>query len=142
MFSVSFSGVFFFNNIFSGSALTAENLTAVVKATGNDVPAYYPTLFAAYLEKSGGCDKFCKLGGGGKNMFFVFFQTPRNAMHTNGTPITTPLPPPTPPPPTQTDITTNPVVYIYLLVRCNFNATVGGCVGHRCRVGRCDMDGC
>lgn len=57
----------------SGSALTAENLTAVVKATGNDVPAYYPTLFAAYLEKSEGCEKFCKLGGGGKYYRFLFF---------------------------------------------------------------------
>lgn len=54
------------SDICKGSALTAENLTEVVKATGNDVPAYYPTLFATYLEKSEGCAVFCKMSAGGK----------------------------------------------------------------------------
>lgn len=48
-----------------GSALTAENLSDVVKATGNEIPSYYPTLFAAFLEKSGGCAEFCKMSAGG-----------------------------------------------------------------------------
>ena len=46
--------------------MTAENISAVVKATGNEVPAYYPTLFASMLEKSGGCAQFCKMSAGGK----------------------------------------------------------------------------
>ncbi|CAN0391593.1 unnamed protein product, partial [Ectocarpus sp. 13 AM-2016] len=29
----------------AGSVLTAENISAVVAATKNEVPAYYPTLF-------------------------------------------------------------------------------------------------
>lgn len=57
----STSAVYFIDG--PGSVLTAENITSVVKATGNDVPAYYPTLFASMLEKSDGCAMFCKMGG-------------------------------------------------------------------------------
>lgn len=62
MYSIVLSTFFFL----SGSVLTAENISAVVKATGNEVPAYYPTLFASMLEKSGGCAQFCKMSAGGK----------------------------------------------------------------------------
>lgn len=56
----------------SGSVLTAENISAVVAATKNEVPAYYPTLFAAMLEKSDGCAQFCKMSAGGKRTFPCF----------------------------------------------------------------------
>ncbi|CAM9561799.1 unnamed protein product [Ascophyllum nodosum] len=50
-----------------GSSLTAENLTDVVKATGNEVPSYYPTLFASFLEKSEeGCACGSEESGGGR----------------------------------------------------------------------------
>eukprot|EP00903_Cladosiphon_okamuranus_P014787 g13699.t1 len=48
----------------AGSVLTAENISAVVAATKNEVPAYYPTLFAAMLEKSDGCAQFCQMSAG------------------------------------------------------------------------------
>lgn len=54
----------------AGSVLTAENISAVVAATKNEVPAYYPTLFAAMLEKSEGCAMFCKMSAGGEPFFF------------------------------------------------------------------------
>jgi len=38
--------------------VTAENLTAIIKASGNDVPAYYPTLYSGYIEKAGGVQEF------------------------------------------------------------------------------------
>ncbi|CAN0206478.1 unnamed protein product, partial [Hapterophycus canaliculatus] len=38
----------------AGSELSAENLSAVAAATKNELPGYYPALFAAMLEKSGG----------------------------------------------------------------------------------------
>uniref|UniRef100_A0A7S3HK71 60S acidic ribosomal protein P1 n=1 Tax=Spumella elongata TaxID=89044 RepID=A0A7S3HK71_9STRA len=42
----------------SGADITAESLNAVIAASGNQVPAYYATLFASFIEKSGGLDKF------------------------------------------------------------------------------------
>lgn len=42
----------------SGLEKSAENIGKVVQESGNEVPAYYPTLFAAYIEKAGGIDKF------------------------------------------------------------------------------------
>lgn len=69
---------FFFSCVFSfdsGSVLSAENITSVVTATKNEVPAYYPTLFAAMLEKSDGCAQFCKMSAGGKQYcFFSLFS--------------------------------------------------------------------
>jgi len=38
--------------------ITAENLSSVINASGNTVPAYYPTLYAAFIEKSHGVEKF------------------------------------------------------------------------------------
>lgn len=59
-----------------GSELTAENLSAVASATKNELPGYYPTLFAAMLEKSGGCEQFCKMSAGGKLRVHACFGTP------------------------------------------------------------------
>jgi large subunit ribosomal protein LP1 len=42
----------------SGVEISADNISNVVKASGNSVAAYYPTLFATYIEKAGGVDKF------------------------------------------------------------------------------------
>eukprot|EP01040_Poterioochromonas_malhamensis_P002012 gene2012-2148_t len=42
----------------SGVDISSDNLSAVVNSSGNSVPAYYPTLFATYIEKAGGVDKF------------------------------------------------------------------------------------
>lgn len=42
----------------SGSEITAENITSVVEASGNKVPAYYAPLFASMIEKAGGVEKF------------------------------------------------------------------------------------
>lgn len=53
---------------YAGSELSAENLIAVASATKNELPGYYPTLFAAMLEKSGGCGQFCKMSAGGKHV--------------------------------------------------------------------------
>ena len=53
----------------SGADITAESLNAVIAASGNQVPAYYATLFASFIEKSGGLDKFFagpSAGGAGK----------------------------------------------------------------------------
>lgn len=41
-----------------GADISAENIDAVVQASGNAVPAYYPTLFASFIEKAGGVSKF------------------------------------------------------------------------------------
>ena len=50
----------------SGADASADNLNAVVSASGNSVTAYWPSLFAQGIEKAGGVDKmFTKLGGGG-----------------------------------------------------------------------------
>ena len=59
----------------SGADITAENINSVVNASGNKIPAYYSTLFATYIEKAGGVDKFLagpSAGGGGK---FSIFQS-------------------------------------------------------------------
>jgi hypothetical protein len=42
----------------SGAEITADSINAVVSASGNNVPAYYPTLYASFIEKAGGVDKF------------------------------------------------------------------------------------
>jgi large subunit ribosomal protein LP1 len=42
----------------SGAEITADSINAVLSASGNSVPAYYPTLFATYIEKAGGVEKF------------------------------------------------------------------------------------
>jgi hypothetical protein len=57
----------------SGADITAEALVAVLAASGNTVPAYYTTLFATYIEKAGGVDKFMAgpSAGGGKFKFFA-----------------------------------------------------------------------
>jgi len=53
--------------------VTSENIDSVVKNSGNTVPSYYSTLYALYIEKAGGVDKFFSGpsagggGGGGKN---------------------------------------------------------------------------
>ena len=52
----------------AGVDITAENITAVVDASGNKIPAYYSSLFATYIEKAGGVEKFLSgpsSGGGG-----------------------------------------------------------------------------
>eukprot|EP00601_Ochromonadales_sp_CCMP2298_P000756 CAMPEP_0173183534 /NCGR_PEP_ID=MMETSP1141-20130122/8446_1 /TAXON_ID=483371 /ORGANISM="non described non described, Strain CCMP2298" /LENGTH=121 /DNA_ID=CAMNT_0014106749 /DNA_START=35 /DNA_END=400 /DNA_ORIENTATION=+ len=49
----------------SKADITAESLDAVVSASGNSVPAYYSTLYAKYIEKSGGLDKFFAGPGSG-----------------------------------------------------------------------------
>ena len=49
-----------------GVDASADNLNAVVSASGNTVPAYWAPLYAQTIEKAGGVDKFfTKLGGGG-----------------------------------------------------------------------------
>ncbi len=53
----------------SGADVSADNLQAVVNASGNTVPAYYPTLYASFIEKAGGVNKFLvgpSAGGAGK----------------------------------------------------------------------------
>ena len=50
----------------SGVDASADNLNAVVTASGNTVPTYWSPLYAQCIEKAGGVDKFfTKLGGGG-----------------------------------------------------------------------------
>lgn len=52
--------------------ISSDNIMALVTSSGNDVPAYYATLYANYIEKAGGVDKF--LAGpsaGGKIFFFL-----------------------------------------------------------------------
>jgi len=48
-----------------GVELSAENLSAVVEASGNNVSSYWAPLFATYIEKAGGVDRFCGGPGGG-----------------------------------------------------------------------------
>jgi large subunit ribosomal protein LP1 len=38
--------------------VTAENINAVINASGNNVAAYWATLFATSIEKAGGAKKF------------------------------------------------------------------------------------
>ncbi|TFJ82135.1 hypothetical protein NSK_006464 [Nannochloropsis salina CCMP1776] len=50
----------------SGVDMSAENLDAVIKASGNTVAAYYPALYASLIEKAGGkLDKFMGAPGAG-----------------------------------------------------------------------------
>eukprot|EP00624_Nannochloropsis_granulata_P007515 evm.model.NODE_8241_length_3392_cov_20.112324.2 len=50
----------------SGVDMSAENLEAVIKASGNTVAAYYPAFFASMIEKAGGkLDKFMGAPGAG-----------------------------------------------------------------------------
>jgi len=56
----------------SGADLSAENIQAVVTASGNNVPAYYPTLYATFIEKAGGVEKFLigpSAGGAGEYIY-------------------------------------------------------------------------
>ncbi len=49
--------------------ISAENLTATLKAANVTVPAYYPTLFSGFIAKAGGVEKFLagpSAGGAGK----------------------------------------------------------------------------
>lgn len=60
----------------SSADITAESLEAVISASGNKVPAYYTTLYATYIEKCGGLDKFMagpSAGGGEQLTCFVDF---------------------------------------------------------------------
>eukprot|EP01038_Epipyxis_sp_PR26KG_P012382 gene12382-16609_t len=52
----------------SGVDITAENIDSIVNATGNKIPSYYSALYATFIEKAGGVDKFFSgpsAGGGG-----------------------------------------------------------------------------
>ena len=50
----------------SGIDASADNLNALVSASGNEIPAFWAPLYAQYIEKAGGADKFfTKIGGGG-----------------------------------------------------------------------------
>ena len=40
------------------TSLAADAINSVLSASGNTVPAYYPTLYASYIEKAGGLEKF------------------------------------------------------------------------------------
>lgn len=49
--------------------ISAENIEAVVKASNNTIPAYYAPLYASFIEKAGGVDKFLvgpSAGGAGE----------------------------------------------------------------------------
>ena len=41
-----------------GADISADAINSVLSASGNTVPAYYPTLYASYIEKAGGLEKF------------------------------------------------------------------------------------
>jgi hypothetical protein len=52
----------------SKQAITADSIDSVINASGNKVPAYYSALFASFIEKAGGVDRFCNgpsAGGAG-----------------------------------------------------------------------------
>ena len=42
----------------SKSDISADNINALLAASGNKAPAYYAPLFASLIEKAGGIDKF------------------------------------------------------------------------------------
>jgi ribosomal protein L12E/L44/L45/RPP1/RPP2 len=51
-----------------GAEISAESLNTVISSSGNKVPAYYTNLYASFIEKAGGVDKFMaapSAGGGG-----------------------------------------------------------------------------
>jgi ribosomal protein L12E/L44/L45/RPP1/RPP2 len=59
-----------------GAEMSADNLSSVVNASGNSVAAYFPTLFATYIEKAGGVDKFLvgpSAGGAAPSGMCFFF---------------------------------------------------------------------
>jgi large subunit ribosomal protein LP1 len=41
-----------------GADLSSENIDSVVQASNNKVPAYFPSLFAGFIDKAGGVEKF------------------------------------------------------------------------------------
>jgi large subunit ribosomal protein LP1 len=43
--------------------VTAENIAAVISASGNNVAGYWSTLYATYIEKAGGVKKFFPVAG-------------------------------------------------------------------------------
>ena len=43
--------------------VTADNINAVINASGNNVAAYWATLFASSIEKAGGVKKFFPIPG-------------------------------------------------------------------------------
>jgi large subunit ribosomal protein LP1 len=43
--------------------VTAENIAAVISASGNNVAGYWSTLFATYIDKAGGVKKFFPTAG-------------------------------------------------------------------------------
>lgn len=49
----------------AGVEITAENLESVASSSGNKIPAYYNTLFASFVSKAGGVDKFMSAPGSG-----------------------------------------------------------------------------
>lgn len=50
----------------SGADASSDNLNSVISASGNSVGAYWTPLYAQYIEKAGGVDKFfTKVGSGG-----------------------------------------------------------------------------
>lgn len=55
----------------AGVEVSADNISSVVNASGNTIPAYYAPLFATYIEKAGGVSKFFgsgpSAGGAGNN---------------------------------------------------------------------------
>ena len=48
-----------------GAEISAENLTSVISASGNSVASYWAPLYAAYIEKAGGVERFMGGPGGG-----------------------------------------------------------------------------
>lgn len=55
-----------------GAEITAEGIDAIVSSSGNTVPSYYSALFASFIGKAGGVDKFMagpSAGGGGNFSF-------------------------------------------------------------------------
>eukprot|EP01036_Dinobryon_divergens_P029989 gene29989-39168_t len=49
----------------SGLDISADNLQTVVKSTGHEIPASLTTLFATFIEKAGGVEKFFGAPGAG-----------------------------------------------------------------------------
>ena len=49
----------------SGSDVSADNLNAVISASGNKVASYWAPLYSSYIEKAGGVEKFFSAPGSG-----------------------------------------------------------------------------
>ena len=63
----------------SSIEISAENLETVVSASSNKVPSYFPTLFAGFIQKAGGVDKF--LAGpsaGGSGFYLIVLESLMN----------------------------------------------------------------